>query len=486
MLDHLLLSTLKRHKEHTIMDLFRKKAIHDSVNGAPRLAQCLTAFDLMFLGVGAIIGAGIFVLTGIVAATHAGPAIILSYVMAGFACAFSALSYAELAASIGGCGSAYGYAYAGFGELIAWIVGWDLILEYSISVSAVSVGFSGYFNDMLKIVKLDLPPYLLHGPLNDGWLNVFALGIILFLTALLILGVKSSSRTNNVMVLIKLTVILLFIIIAAMNVNPANWSPFMPFGWTGVMSGAALIFFAYIGFDAVSTAAEEAINPQRDLPRGILGSLIICTVIYMIVAALLTGIAHYSTLNVSSPISHALIMLNYKVAAGFIGVGAIAGLTTVMLVLFYGLTRVFFAMARDGLLPQYFAQTHPLTKTPVRIVLLCGIVMALISALIPISDLAELVNIGTLFAFAIVCLGLIILRYTHPEMPRPFKTPWMPVIPILGIVSCAYLMINLPWVTQLRFFIWMLVGIVIYFSYSRFASRLNRIEQGQQPGVTFE
>lgn len=462
------------------MDLFRKKDIHESINGAHRLAQCLTAFDLMFLGVGAIIGAGIFVLTGIVAATQAGPAIILSYVVAGSACAFSALSYAELASSIGGCGSAYGYAYAGFGELIAWIVGWDLILEYSISVSAVSVGWSGYFNDMLKVLHLDLPTYLLNGPLNHGWFNVLAFGIILFLTALLVLGVKSSSRTNNAMVFIKLTVILLFILIACMNINPANWTPFMPFGWTGVMSGAALIFFAYIGFDAVSTAAEEAINAQRDLPRGILGSLVICTIIYMIVAALLTGIAHYSSLNVSSPISHALIMLNYRVAAGLIGVGAIAGLTTVMLVLFYGLTRVFFAMARDGLLPQYFAKTHPSTKTPVRIVLLCGLLMAVISALIPISDLAELVNIGTLFAFVIVCLGVIILRYTHPDMPRPFKTPGMPVIPILGIISCAYLIINLPWVTQLRFILWMLVGIIIYFSHSRFTSALNRKNQQGQ------
>jgi basic amino acid/polyamine antiporter, APA family len=381
------------------MDLFRKKDIAGSSDNESHLAKCLTAFDLTFLGVGAIIGAGIFVLTGIVAATQAGPAVILSYVMAGFACAFAALSYAELAASIGGCGSAYGYAYAGFGELIAWIVGWDLLLEYSISVSAVSVGWSSYFNDLLLAMKIHIPNYLLHGPIDGGSFNILAFSVIAALTILLILGVKSSTRFNNVMVTVKLVVILLFIAIASTEVKVENWSTFMPFGWAGVMKGAALIFFAYVGFDAVSTAAEEAINPQRDLPRGIIGSLLICTVLYIIVAGLLTAIAHYSSLNVASPISHSLLVLGYKTAAGLVGVGAIAGLTTVMLVLFYGLTRVFLAMSRDGLLPKIFARTNEHTKTPVRIILLCGILMSTLSAIIPISDLAELVNIGTLFAF---------------------------------------------------------------------------------------
>ena len=456
------------------MDLFRKKAIGDSVDDRSHLARCLTAFDLVFMGVGAIIGAGIFVLTGIVAATQAGPAIILSYIVAGFACAFSALSYAELAAAIGGCGSAYGYAYAGFGELIAWIVGWDLILEYAISVSAVSVGWSGYFNDLLLAMKIHLPPSLLHGPLNGGDVNLLAMIIILCLTMLLVIGVKSSSRTNNIMVFIKLSVILLFIVIASLNVHTRNWIPFMPFGLKGVMEGASLIFFAYIGFDAVSTAAEEAINPQRDLPRGIIGSLILCTVLYIIVSGLLTGIVHYSSLNVASPISHALLIIGHKVAAGLVGVGAIAGLTTVMLVLFYGLSRVFFAMARDGLLPVFFAKTNAYTQTPVRIIITSGIIMAMISALIPIADLAELVNIGTLFAFITVCGGVIVLRYTHPELHRPFKTPLMPYIPILGILSCSWLIYNLPWITILRFVIWMIIGVIIYFSHSRFSSRLNQ------------
>lgn len=455
------------------MDLFRKKDIHESQSSGIRLAQCLSAMDLMFLGIGAIIGAGIFVLTGIVAATQTGPAIVFSYIVAGAACAFSALSYAELAASIGGCGSAYGYAYAGFGELIAWIVGWDLILEYTISVSAVSAGWSGYFNDLLLSLKINLPFYLIHPPTEGGIINILALSIILFLTFLLILGIKSSSRVNNMMVLIKLSVIFLFIIIAVNNVNTANWIPFMPYGWHGVMQGASLIFFAYIGFDAVSTAAEEAINPQRDLPRGIIGSLVICTVLYIIVAGLLTGIVPYTSLNVASPISHAMLLLGHKAAAGLIGVGAIAGLTTVMLVLFYGLTRVFFAMARDGLLPKFFAYTDHLTLTPVRIILLCGVIMAIIAAFIPIHELAELVNIGTLFAFITVCIGVIILRYSNPDLPRPFKTPFMPLIPVLGAASCLYLIIQLPAITMIRFVVWMVIGLIIYFSYSRFYSELQ-------------
>jgi len=455
------------------MDLFRKKDIVHSADNESHLAKCLTAFDLTLLGIGAIIGAGIFILTGIVAATQAGPAIVFSYIVAGFACAFAALSYAELSASIGGCGSAYGYAYAGFGELLAWIVGWDLLLEYSISVSAVSVGWSSYANDFLTSLKVHIPTAFLHGPLDGGLLNALSFSIIAALTVLLIIGVKSSTRFNNAMVLIKLTVIFIFIAIASSEVRVENWSSFMPFGWAGVMKGASLIFFAYVGFDAVSTAAEEAINPQRDLPIGIIGSLLICTVIYIVVAGLLTGIAHYSTLNVASPISHSLLVLGYKVAAGLVGVGAIAGLTTVMLVLFYGLTRVFLAMARDGLLPQYFAKTSDTTKTPVRIILICGTLMASLSAMVPISDLAELVNIGTLFAFIIVCAGVLYLRYAKPEMPRPFRTPGLPFVPVLGILSCSYLIANLPWITMVRFVVWMAVGIVVYFFYSRTNSNLS-------------
>ncbi len=456
------------------MDLFRKKDIQTSADTEYHFAKCLSALDLTLLGVGAIIGAGIFVLTGIVAATQAGPAIVFSYILAGLACAFSALSYAELASMIGGCGSAYGYAYAGFGELIAWIVGWDLLLEYSIAVSAVSVGWSGYAKDMLHSLHLHLPRQFLTSPLNGGLFNSLALSIILFLTALLSFGVKSSVRVNNIMVLVKLLVIILFIFVAAGDLNTENWTPFVPFGWGGVVEGGALIFFAYIGFDAVSTAAEEAHNPQRDLPIGIIASLTICTVLYIIVSALLTGAVPYQQLNVSSPISHAMLILGHRFVAGAIGVGAIAGLTTVMLVLFYGLSRVFFAMARDGLLPRYFAVTHPKTKTPLRIILLCGALVGTVAALIPISDLAELVNVGTLFAFIIVCSGVIILRRTHPDTHRPFKTPFMPYVPILGIFCCLYLIFNLPWITLVRFAVWMAVGIAIYFLFSRNNSLLAR------------
>ncbi|STY27867.1 amino acid permease [Legionella wadsworthii] len=456
------------------MDLFRKKEINTSFESESHLVQCLTAFDLTFLGIGAIIGAGIFILTGVVAATDAGPGVVFSYILAGFACVFAALSYAELAASIGGCGSAYGYAYTGFGELIAWIVGWDLLLEYAISVSAVSVGWSSYANDFLMAIKINLPKVLIHGPTDGGIFNFLACSIIAILTALLIWGVKSSARVNNIMVLIKLFVVILFIIVATREVNPSNWSPFLPFGWTGVVKGASLIFFAYIGFDAVSTAAEEAINPQRDLPIGIIGSLFICTILYIIVAGLLTGIAHYSTLDVASPISHALLVLGHKTIAGFISIGAVAGLTTVMLVLFYGLTRIMFAMTRDGLLPQIFSKTNEYTHTPIRVILLCGILMASLSGFAPIHVLAELVNVGTLFAFLIVCAGVLYLHYKNPSMHRPFRTPGMPYVPILGIISCFYLMIHLPLITLIRFAIWMLIGLIIYFAFSYSHSSLAK------------
>lgn len=456
------------------MDLLRKKAVNVQADPSSQLARCLSALDLTLLGVGAIIGAGIFVLTGIVASTLAGPGIVFSYIIAGLACAFSALSYAELASSIGGCGSAYGYAYAGFGEIVAWIVGWDLLLEYSIAVSAVSVGWSGYVRDMLKAIHLPLPQALESGPFAGGVFNLPAFLILICLTALLSWGVKSSARINNIMVLIKLAVITLFIIVATTAVRPVNWHPFLPFGWNGVVQGASLIFFAYVGFDAVSTAAEEAQNPQRDLPIGILTSLVVCTVLYMVVALLLTGIVPYTSLNVASPISHAMLMIGHKVVAATIGVGAVAGLTTVMLVLFYGLSRVFFAMARDGLLPKYFSKTCAKTHTPLRILILCGSLMAITSGLIPIADLAELVNVGTLFAFIIVCGGVIVLRHTQPELPRPFKTPLMPYVPLCGIISCSYLIINLPIVTLVRFAVWMLIGVIFYFCYSKKHSALAR------------
>lgn len=450
-----------------IVSLFRTKPINQDAYCDTGLRRCLNATDLTLLGIGCIIGAGIFVLTGVAAATKAGPGIVLSYVVAGFACAFAALAYAELAATIGGCGSAYGYSYAGFGEIIAWLIGWDLILEYGVATPAVAIGWSGYVNNALVAMGIHLPPALLSAPDAGGLVNLPAALVILVLAVLLAVGVHASARFNAAMVVVKLLVIAVFIGVAAFNVNPANWQPFMPFGWEGVMAGAALIFFAYIGFDAVSTAAEEAVDPQRNLPIGILASLGICTVIYIAVAGLLTGIVPYTSLNVPSPVAQSLLDLGQRGASALISAGAIAGLTTVMLVLYYGLTRIFLAMSRDGLLPTMFATVHPSRKTPVRIIMVSGIIMALIAGFVPIGAVAELVNIGTLAAFMMVCAGVIYLRYTRPELPRPFKTPWSPLIPVLGILSCGYLMLSLPWITWVRFLLWMALGLAVYFLYSR-------------------
>ncbi len=455
--------------------LFRTKPVPDLYEEyGVKLRPCLTAVDLTFLGIGAIIGAGIFVLTGFAAATQAGPAIVFSYIIAGLACAFAALSYAELASTVGGCGSAYGYAYASMGELIAWIIGWDLILEYAVSVSAVSVGWSGYAQNMFTGMGIHIPEYLLKSPFDGGIVNLPAMLIVVFIAMLLIIGMKSTARFNKLMVAIKLSVIALFIFIAVKHVNPANWSPFMPFGWKGIMSGAALVFFAYIGFDAVSTTAEEVIKPERDLPIGILASLAFCTLLYILVSALLTGIAPYPTLNVSSPISQVLLNLGHTTAASFVAVGAIAGLTTVILVMYYGLTRVFLAMSRDGLLPKMFSQVNPTTRTPVRIIIWSGLLMSAFSGFIPIHELAEMVNIGTLAAFVIVCVGVIVLRYRQPQLNRPFKTPLMPLVPLLGVGFCLYLISNLNVVTWWRFLIWLIIGFMIYFNYSRYHSRMNK------------
>lgn len=453
--------------------LLRTKKINadQEMNGG-QLHQVLGALDLTLLGIGAIIGAGIFVLTGVAAATQAGPAIIVSYAIAGTACAFSALAYAELAAAVGGCGSAYGYSYAGLGEIVAWIIGWDLILEYGVATSAVAIGWSSYVHNALTAMGIALPESLTKGPSEGGILNLPASLIVLTLAGLLALGVRESARVNAAMVFIKLFAITVFIAVALFHVQPANWTPFMPFGWSGVMGGAALIFFAYIGFDAVSTAAEEARNPQRDLPIGILVSLAVCTLIYMLVAGLLTGVVSYPSLNGGSPVADVMLRLGYPWAAGLVAAGAIAGLTTVMLVLYYGLTRVFLAMARDGLLPPLFARVNRRTHTPIRVIIVSGLVMATVAGLTPIGEVAELVNIGTLAAFLLVCLGVVSLRYSHPDLHRPFRTPWSPVVPLLGALACLYLMLNLPLVTWLRFGIWLVLGMFVYFLYSRHHSRL--------------
>ena len=465
-----------------IEQLLRKKnVVSDEAIQSSLLKACLSKWDLAFLGVGAIIGTGIFVLTGIAAATQSGPAIILSFIIAGFACAFAALSYAELAAAVGGCGSAYGYSYAAFGELVAWLIGWDLLLEYAISVAAVANGWAGYFNNALNTNGLGLPDVLTKAPKLGGLINLPASCVILGLMLLLIIGVKQSAKINNAMVAVKLITITVFCSLAIFHVHSDNWHPFMPFGWfqtlpdgktTGVLAGASIVFFAYVGFDAVSTAAEEAQNPQKDVPFGIVASLLFCTTIYILVSGLLTGIVPYSELNVASPVAHALQLIGFNGASALIATGVIAGLTTVMLVLYYGLTRIIFAMARDGLLPEFFNDVHEKTQTPIRVILICGFIMALIAGLIPLGDLAELVNIGTLAAFVLVCFGVVVLRINQPELPRPFRSPFNSLFPILGMLSCGALMLFLPKATWVRFLIWLALGLIIYFSYSKQHSKL--------------
>lgn len=464
------------------MSLLRTKPIHQESVG---LKKVLSAWDLTLLGIGCIIGTGIFVLTGIAAAEHSGPAIVLSFIVSGLACTFAALAYAELSSAIGGCGSAYGYAYAGLGEIVAWIIGWDLILEYGVATATVAIGWSRYLGRALELVGITLPDFLMKTPSDGGLINLPATVIVLMLAFLLALGMRESARFNGVIVFIKLLTVFTFIAVGIGHVDTALWHPFVPeriidangvghYGWMGVMEGAALIFFAYIGFDAVSTAAEEAKNPQRDIPIGILGSLAVCTVLYIVVAAILTGIRHYSELNTASPLADALIHIGKSWGYALVVAGALAGLTTVMLVLYYGLTRVFLAMSRDGLLPSVFAQVNQTTGTPVRIIFLSGILIALVAGLSPINKVAELVNMGTLAAFVLVCASVIILRRTRPDMKRPFRTPGAPWTPVLGILFCGYLMACLPAMTWIAFGIWLAIGMVVYFTYSRSHSLLAR------------
>lgn len=464
------------------MSIFRTKSVSHNAFSDTGLKRCLSAFDLTFMGIGAIIGTGIFVLTGIAAANQSGPAVVLSFVLAGIACTFAALAYAELASSVGGSGSAYGYSYAAFGEIIAWIIGWDLILEYAVSVAAVANGWSGYFENALSAIGLGLPAMLTKGPSVGGIINLPASLIILSLMGLLILGVRESSRVNVAMVFVKLLTITVFIAVAGFNIHPENWHPFMPFGWfsegsggkpIGVLAGASIVFFAYVGFDAVSTAVEEARNPQRDVPIGIISSLVICTLIYIVVSGLLTGIVSYKDLNVSSPVAYSLQLLGYHWASALVATGVITGLTTVMLVLYYALTRIILAMSRDGLITPRLSKVHPKTQTPIPIIVGCGVAMALIAGLVPLGELAELVNIGTLAAFVLVCLGVIVLRFRQPDLPRPFKNPFGILLPVLGVLSCGALMMFLPVVTWLRFLGWLAIGAVVYFSYSYRHSHLG-------------
>ena len=458
------------------------KAIDPNANSG--LRRCLTAWDLTLLGIGCTIGTGIFVLTGVAAAQHAGPAIVLSFILSGMACGFAALCYAELSSAVGGSGSAYGYAYAGIGELAAWVIGWMLVLEYSVATATVSIGWSGYLAKILSgFFGIVMPAQWTSAPSEGGICNLPAMAIVMTLAVLLSWGVKESARFNGVMVIVKVVTILAFIALAAPHVDPDNWVPLIPervidadghghFGLAGVTTAAALIFFAYIGFDAVSTAGEEALRPQRDLPIGILASLAVCTALYIIVSGILTGVVPYAQIDIKAPIAAALGSLGISWAQGLVATGAMFGITTVMLVLYYGLTRVVLAMSRDGLLPAGMAAVHEKTQTPVRLIIGSGVLIALIAGLFPIGKVAELVNLGTLGAFFLVCASVIILRKTRPDMHRPFKTPLVPLIPLLGMAFCGWLMISLPSLTWLAFGVWMSAGLLIYFLYSHSHSRL--------------
>ena len=467
------------------MNLFRRKSVTELQQEAQTdhsLKRALGALNLTMLGIGAIIGTGIFVLTGTVAAQNAGPAVVLSFVLAGIASIFAALCYSEPMA-----GSAYTYGYATLGELIAWIIGWDLVLEYALGAVTVAIGWSGYVVSFLRDVGINVPCSLAAARgvvapqcTTPAVLNLPAVIIIAIVTTLLVIGIKESANVNNVIVFIKVAVVLLFIVAAVRAVNPANWHPFIPantgdrgaFGWTGVMAGAGLVFFAYIGFDAVSTAAQEAKNPQKDMPIGIIGSLLICTVLYILVSGIATGVMSYKDLNVPDPIAVAADHAGLGWMSSLIKLGAIAGLSSVILVMLLGQSRVFYSMARDGLLPRFVNKVHPRFQTPYITSIVTGIVVAIVASLLTVREAGNLVSIGTLLAFVIVSIGVMVLRVREPNLPRAFKTPAVFVVAPLGAVSAAYLMVSLPWTTWRRLIVWFLVGMVLYFVYGVSHSKL--------------
>ena len=475
------------------MSLFRRKsvqALQAEAASDHSLKRALGPLNLTALGIGAIIGTGIFVLTGTVAAQNAGPAVVLSFALAGLASVFAALCYSEFASLVPMAGSAYTYGYATLGEFVAWIIGWDLILEYALSATTVAIGWSGYVVSFLADIGIHIPPHwqaargtvvtLADGSTATAIFNLPAVFIIGVVTTLLVIGIRESANVNNVIVFIKLAVVVLFIVLAAPHVDPANWHPFIPantgarehFGFSGVVAGAAIVFFAYIGFDAVSTAAQEARNPQRDMPIGIIGSLIICTVLYIVVAAIATGVMPYGQLDVPDPIARVADHAGLGVFASLIKLGAIAGLTSVILVQLLGQSRVFYSMSRDGLLPPFVRKIHPRFHTPYITSILTGLAVAIPAGLLPVRDAAKLVSIGTLLAFVIVSVGVLVLRIREPGLARPFKTPLVWFVAPMGALSAAYLMFYLDQETWIRLVVWLVIGLVIYFLYGRKHSRV--------------
>lgn len=457
------------------MDLFRKKDIGALRSMAQKsgLTRNLSAFDLVFLGIGSVIGTGIFVLTGIGAALYAGPGISLSFVLASIACAFAGLAYAEYASMVPVAGSAYAYTYASLGEFLAFIVGWNLILEYTVTCSTVAAGWSGYVVGLLASGGIELPVAFTKVPEEGGIINVPAIVITMFLCILLVRGTKETVMVNRILVFVKLAVIALFFILAVPNVDPMNWEPFLPYGAQGISAGAAIVFFAYIGFDAVATSAEEAKNPGRDLPIGILGSLGVCAVLYFFVALVLTGIVPYSDLNTPEPVAYALRVIGYPIGSAIVAVGAICGITTVLLVLLYGQARIFFALSRDGMIPAGICKIHKLYRTPYLVTIGGCILVSIIAGFAPIHLIAEMANIGTLSAFFIAGFGVLYLRITRPEVPRGFKCPAIYFVSPMAMICCGYLMYNLPIHTWIRFVVWCVIGCIVYFGYSYKHSKLE-------------
>jgi len=512
--------------------------------GEHSLKRTLGVFQLTALGVGAIIGAGIFVMVGL-GAQYAGPGLTMSFVLSGLGCAFAGLCYAEFAAMIPLAGSAYTYAYATLGELLAWIIGWDLTLEYAMGASTVSSGWSNHFIELLNIFHIKMPLWLAYDhwtalktaekivakqialtsdstlvPGSQAFLdkvtaivaaqspdllqrshellgapymfgmeigfNLPAFVIALVITAILVIGIKESARFNTAIVAVKVSVVLFVIALGARYINTSNWgtdwSSYAPHGFAGIGAGAAYIFFAYIGFDAVSTTAQEAKNPQRDLPIGMIASLAICTVLYIAVAGVLTGMVHWQQINIEAPVARAFLDRGLNTASHIITLGALAGLTSVMLVMLLGQTRVLYSMANDGLLPKkFFAAVHPKFRTPWKNTILVGLLAAIVGSVTPIDDIGKMVNIGTLLAFVIVSVSVLVLRRTNPNQPRPFRTPWVPLIPILGVISNGYMMYKLGWVNWARLIIWLVIGLVVYFTYGQKHSRVQALAAGKQP-----
>ena len=469
------------------------KLLEQEMASENRLRRVLGPVTLTSLGIGAIIGAGIFVLTGLAANVYAGPGLTLSFVVAGFGCGLAALCYAEFASMVPVAGSAYTYAYATLGELFAWIIGWDLLLEYAVASSTVAHGWSHYLYSFLHLFGVHLPTRWTASPIafdpdTHGWVqtgsycNLPAALVVLGITVILVIGIRESARFNAAMVLLKLAVVGFVIVVGAFYIRPENWHPFLPYGANGVFRGAAYIFFAYIGFDSVSTHAEEARNPQRDVPIGIIASLALCTILYILVAAVLTGMVPYHDIDLDAPVARAFGTRGLPVAVFLISLGAVIGITSVLLVLLLSQARILLAMARDGLISyRFFGAVHPRFRTPYKASILTGVLVAAVAALFPLKILADLVNIGTLMAFVIVCAAVLVMRRTNPGLRRPFRTPFVPLVPILGMASNLLMMFYLGWENWLRLFIWLVIGLAIYFTYSRYHSRLANSVPARQP-----